>query len=281
MIRRLCVCLAIDICETPNLSPEIIVAKAGEIVNELQRLRNKLTEKAASLHECEAELLAARTTACNEKQSSQQQIESIQSHAQTMESRCRQAERDLQIVRDRLGECETGGDKLREELRGFESRCCRLQNTIDRMENDRIQYLRNLASIVALPEPCESMIKDKVRDMATVNQSMENVCFKHNEIESLPKYCIFIVIFGHFFSCQQLHSLRDRISTETNTLRNERNQKSNVEERLEKALHDLHQMKGEHTTVSLIRLAWLRKKVVFLPKKPNFWNYFINFNFLK
>lgn len=251
MIRRLCVCLAIDICETSNLSPELVVAKAGEIVNELQRLRNKLTEKAASLHECEAELLAARTTACNDKQSSQQQFESIQSHAQTIESRCRQAERDLQLVRDRLGECETGGDKLREELRGFESRCCRLQNTIDRMENDRIQYLRNLASIVALPEPCESLIKDKVRDMVNVNQSMENVCFKLISIRVSVKIFDFYCHFWIFL--QQLHSLRDRISAETNSLRNERNQKSSVEERLEKALHDLHQMKGEHTTVSTTR----------------------------
>lgn len=175
LIRRLCVCLAIDIGEASNLSPELIVAKAGEIVNELQRLRNKLTDKASSLHECEAELLATRTTACNEKQSFQQQIESMQTHSQNIEARCRQAERDLQSTRDRLTECENGSGKLREELRGFESRCCRLQNNIDRMENDRMQYLRNLASIVSLPEPCESLIKDKVRDVITVNQSMENV----------------------------------------------------------------------------------------------------------
>lgn len=175
MIRRLCVCLAIDICEASNLSPELIVAKAGEIVNELQRLRTKLTEKASTLHECESELLATRTTACNDKQNLQQQIETIQSHSQNIETRCRQAERELQTVRDRLGECENGGDKLREELRGFESRCCRLQNNIDRMENDRMQYLRNLASIVSLPEPCESLIKDKVRDIVSANQTMENV----------------------------------------------------------------------------------------------------------
>lgn len=175
LIRRLCVCLAIDIGETSNLSPELIVAKAGEIVNELQRLRTKLTEKASTLHECESELLATRTTACNDKQNLQQQIETIQSHSQSIEARCRQAERELQTVRDRLSESANGSDKLREELRGFESRCCRLQNTIDRMENDRTQYLRNLASIVSLPEPCESMIKDKIRDVVSANQTMENV----------------------------------------------------------------------------------------------------------
>lgn len=175
MIRRLCVCLAIDVGETSNLSPELVVAKAGEIVNELQRLRNKLTANSESLHNCEAELLATRTSACNDKQRLQQQIESLQSHSQDVETRCRQVERDLQLTRDRLGECENGGDKLREELRGFESRCCRLQNTIDRMQNDRLQYLRNIASIVSLPEPCETLIKDKVRVIVNENQVMQNV----------------------------------------------------------------------------------------------------------
>lgn len=176
LVRRLCVCLALDVCETTNLSPELVIAKAGEIVTELQRMRNKLTTTCDSLHNCESELMATRTSACNDKQRLQQQIESLQSHTQDLEARCRQAERDLQLTRDRLAECETGGDKLREELRGFESRCSRLQNTIDRMQNDRLQYLRNLASIVTVPEPCETLIKDKLRDVVNENQALQTVC---------------------------------------------------------------------------------------------------------
>lgn len=152
-----------------------MVAKAGEIVNELQRLRTKLTTTCDNLHTCESELLATRTAACNDKQRLTQQVESLQAHTKDMENRCRQAERDLQLTRDRLSECETGGDKLREELRGFESRCCRLQNTIDRLQNDRLQYLRNLSSITSLPEPCETMIKDKVRDLVNDNQALQTV----------------------------------------------------------------------------------------------------------
>lgn len=175
MIRRLCLCLGIDVCDANNLTPELVIAKAAEIVAELQRVRTKLTTTCDTLHNCESELMATRTTACAEKQRLQQQIESLQAHAQDMEARCRQAERDLQLTRDRLTESEGNGDKLREELRGFESRCCRLQNTIDRFHNDRLQYLRNLASIVSLPEPCETMIKDKVRDIVTDNQSFQTV----------------------------------------------------------------------------------------------------------
>lgn len=152
-----------------------MVSKAAEIVAELQRLRTKLTTTCETLHNCEAELVNTRATACSEKQRSQQQLESVQSHAQDLESRCRQSERDLQLTRERLAECETNGDKLREELRGFESRCHRLQNSIDRFQNDRLQYLRNVASIVSVPEPCETLIKDKIRDVVNDNQALQTV----------------------------------------------------------------------------------------------------------
>lgn len=152
-----------------------MITKAAEIVTELQRLRTKLTTTCDSLHNCEAELLNTRTAACAEKQRMQQQIESLQTHAQELENRNRQSERDLQVIRERLGECENCGDKLREELRGFESRCSRLQNTLDRFQNDRLQYLRNLANTLSVPEPCETLIKDKVRDMVNDNQALQTV----------------------------------------------------------------------------------------------------------
>lgn len=41
------------------------------------------------------------------------------------------------------------------------------------------------------------------------------------------------------------------MNIETNKLRNEEMQKSTVAERLEKALHELHQMKNEHMTVQM------------------------------
>lgn len=168
LIRRLCVCLAIDVSDATNLSPELVVTKTGEIASELQRIRNKLASTCESLHGCEAELLQTRTASCNDKQR-------LETHLQEFEARCRQSERDLQTVRERLAESENVGDKLREELRGFESRCCRLQNTIDRMQNDRLQYLRNLASIVSAPEPCETLVKDKVRDVVNENQALQSV----------------------------------------------------------------------------------------------------------
>lgn len=175
LIRRLCLCLSIDVCDSNNLTSEAVINKAAEIVTELQRLRTKLTTTCDSLHNCEAELMTTRTATCAEKQRLQQQIESLQTHAQELENRNRQSERELQVVRERLGECESTGDKLREELRGFESRCSRLQNTIDRFQNDRLQYLRHLASTLSVPEPCETLIKDKMREVVNDNQTLQTV----------------------------------------------------------------------------------------------------------
>lgn len=62
-----------------------------------------------------------------------------------------------------------------EELRGFESRCCRLQSSLDRVQNDRLVFLKNIGSIINVSEPCESLIKDKVREIMNENQTMHNV----------------------------------------------------------------------------------------------------------
>lgn len=194
MIRRLCLCLGIDVCDSTNLTPELVISKAAEIVAELQRLRTKLTTTCDSLHNCESELLATKTTTCTDKQRLQQQIESLQTHSQDLENRYRQAERDLQLTRDQLTECENNGDKLREELRGFESRCCRLQNSIDRLQNDRLQYLRNLASIASVPEPCETLIKDKVRDIFNDNQALQTVNIPPLKVDK-KKSKLFLYLF--------------------------------------------------------------------------------------
>lgn len=45
------------------------------------------------------------------------------------------------------------------------------------------------------------------------------------------------------------------MNLETNKLRNEEIQKTTIEERFEKALHDLHQIKNEHMTVNSVEIS--------------------------
>lgn len=69
-------------------------------------------------------------------------------------------------------------NRISEELRGFESRCCRLQSSLDRVQNDRLVFLKNIGSIINVGEPCESLIKDKVREIMNENQTMHNVSMR-------------------------------------------------------------------------------------------------------
>ncbi|XP_055599451.1 coiled-coil domain-containing protein 170-like isoform X2 [Uranotaenia lowii] len=240
LVRRLCLCLGVDVCDSTHLTPECVLAKAGETVAELHRLRSKLSGTCEHLSSTEAELITTKSTASAEKTRLQTQIDGLQSLAQGLEGRCRQAERDLQTARDRLAESEVCGDKLREELRGFESRCCRLQNNLDRFQTDRLQFLRTMASIVGVQEPCKNNIRDKLRDLMNHNQSL------HDQLTQLK---------------EQLHqeASRHREHEESTNcrLKSEEQHRTGVEERLEKACHELQHFRAEHTTLSeyLVRLA--------------------------
>lgn len=175
LVRRLCLCLGIDVCDSAHLTPECVLTKTGEMVSELQRLRSKVTVTCENLTTLESELINTKNISCAEKQRLTTQIETMQSLQKDAENRCRQSEKNLEITRSRLSECEINGEKLREELRGFESRCCRLQNQIDRFQTDRMQFLRNIISIINVPEPCETLIKDKLRELTTENQTLHTV----------------------------------------------------------------------------------------------------------
>lgn len=185
IVRRLALCLGMDVCETTHLSADTVLAKAGDMVTELQKMRMKVTSSCETITNCEAELLNLRSASVSERQRMQSQLDGLQSLNQDLESRVRQMEKEMLMTRDRLTESEVGGDKLREELRGFESRCGRLQNNIDRFQNDRLQFLRNIAGTLSLNEPCETLIKDKVREMAAQHHQMHNVGESYMSCEQL------------------------------------------------------------------------------------------------
>lgn len=173
--RRLALCLGMDVCETTHLSPDTVLTKAGDMVTELQKMRHKVSSSCETITNCEAELLNLRSASVSERQRMQSQLDGLQSINQELESRIRQMEKELLMTRDRLTESDVAGDKLREELRGFESRCGRLQNNIDRFQGDHLQFLRTIANMITVNEPCETLIKDKIREMVTQHQQMQNV----------------------------------------------------------------------------------------------------------
>lgn len=194
MIRKLGCILGLDVSDNSHITSDCVLTKSNDVVNELQRLRSKLAATCESLTSCESELHSLRNASTTERSHLTAQIESLKTITTGLEARCKSTERDLQLTRDRLTETDMGSDKLRgesspcvrfdflirpsihaEELRGFESRSCRLQSSLDRVQNDRLVFLKNVGSIINVAEPCESLIKDKVREIMNENQTMHNV----------------------------------------------------------------------------------------------------------
>lgn len=111
LIRKLACCFGMDVND--NLTPDCVLTKANDIVNELQRLRSKLSATCESLTTCEAELHNMRNAGNTERCNLMAQIESLKTITTGLEARCKSTERDLQLTRDRLTETDMGADKLR------------------------------------------------------------------------------------------------------------------------------------------------------------------------
>lgn len=119
MMRKLCVCLGLDVCESSHFTPECVLAKTNETVGELQRCRSKLASTCENLTSCETELHTLRNSSNTERSHLQAQIESLKTITTGLEARCKSAEKDLQLTRDRLTESDLCGDKLRGKLDFF------------------------------------------------------------------------------------------------------------------------------------------------------------------
>lgn len=256
-LRRLATCLGVDLCENAHLTAECVLSRAEGVMIELQRTQAKASATCDTLSSCENELLNLKSLANIEKQRLSAQLEGVTNHNHELEGRCRQYERELQLERDRLTELEISGEKLKQELRGFESRCHRLQNNLDRTQGERLQFLRCLANQLNVPEPCETLIKEKMRDMLSENQTMHMVSLSQEiwEINNNPHL-------------QQLQSLRDQLNLEQSKLketqettqcrlRTEEVQKCELEDRLEKCQAEIHTLRNDHLGLSefLQRLA--------------------------
>ncbi|KAI8125609.1 Coiled-coil domain-containing protein 170 [Lucilia cuprina] len=240
-VRRLSICFGMEGCENAHLTIDCVITRAEELMTELQRTKAKVNSTCDTLSSCENELLNLKSLANIEKQRLTAQLESTSNHEHELEARCRQYERDLQMQRDRLSESEINSEKLKDELRGFESRCHRLQANLDRVQNDRLQFLRCLANHLNLAEPCETLIKDKLRELLSENKNMHEV-----QIHTLRNQ----------ISCEHI-KLKETQETTQCRLRNEEAQKCELEERLEKCHAEINSLRKDHMGLSeyLQRLA--------------------------
>lgn len=116
LIRKLGCILGLDVSDSSHITPECVLTKTNDAVNELQRLRSKLAATCEGLTTCESELHSLRNASATERSHLNAQIESLKTITTGLEARCKSTERDLQLTRDRLTETDMGADKLRGEV---------------------------------------------------------------------------------------------------------------------------------------------------------------------
>uniref|UniRef100_A0A1A9WL34 Coiled-coil domain-containing protein 170 n=2 Tax=Glossina brevipalpis TaxID=37001 RepID=A0A1A9WL34_9MUSC len=208
-LKRLGLSLNMEGCESAHLTTECVLTRVEELMADLQRMKAKIAATCETLSSCESELLNLKTVSNIEKQRLMAQLESINNHEHELEVRCRQYERDLQIQRDRFTEVEIGAEKLKEELRGFESRCHRLQGNCERVQNDRLQFLRTLAHQHDKLKETQQNTQCRLRSEEVRKSELEERLEKcHEEIHilrkdhlGLPEYLLRLAKALHWTEC--------------------------------------------------------------------------------
>ncbi|XP_060821666.1 coiled-coil domain-containing protein 170 isoform X4 [Bombus pascuorum] len=189
--RRLANVLSVEYRETVHPSPEIVMHKVEELVQEANRVRAKNTNIETQLTTAEVDFRSCRDALdCTvaEKEQLQRQVSSqlvdldrLRQDKECLEMRYKVAERELDGLRDKLLNANrsissaTGNisnqealiGQLREDLAQRDEKCQRVQTELRHL-------LESLATLVSGPnrfiESHENVIKDRIREILAENK---------------------------------------------------------------------------------------------------------------
>ncbi|KAK9305029.1 hypothetical protein QLX08_003731 [Tetragonisca angustula] len=189
--RKLANALSVEYRETVHPSPEIVVHKVEELVQEASRVRTKNTNVEAQLTTVEVDFRSCRDAldrVVAEKEQLQRQVSSqlvdldrLRQDKECVEMRYRVADRELNELRDKLLNANrsissaTGNisnqealiGQLREDLMQRDEKCQRVQAELRHL-------LESLAMLVSGPnrfiESHENVIKDRIREILAENK---------------------------------------------------------------------------------------------------------------
>ncbi|XP_046812797.1 coiled-coil domain-containing protein 170 isoform X3 [Vespa crabro] len=185
-VRRLAHALNVEYCETAHHSPEVVIHKAEELVQEVNRLRNRGTTIETQLSDIENDFRSCRDSLdriTTEKEQLQRQVstqlvdlERLRQEKECLEMQYRVAEREMNDLRDKLVNANrnitsaTGNisnqeaviSQLRDDLKNREEKEQRLQTELRHL-------LESLAILLSTPsrfvESHENAIKDRIREI--------------------------------------------------------------------------------------------------------------------
>ncbi|XP_011253902.1 coiled-coil domain-containing protein 170 isoform X2 [Camponotus floridanus] len=190
-VRRLAHALNVEYCETAHHSPEMVIHKAEELVQEVNRLRTKSTNVETQLTGIEVDFRTCRDAlerATTEKEQLQRQvsvqlvdIDRLRQDKECVEMQYRVAEKDMNDLRDKLVTVNRSLTSATGNISNQEALICQLREDLkareektQRVQNDLRHLLESLAILVSTPnrfvESHENAIKDRIREILADNK---------------------------------------------------------------------------------------------------------------
>ncbi|XP_060530841.1 coiled-coil domain-containing protein 170 isoform X3 [Cylas formicarius] len=263
-VRRLSVALGGDVIDGTTISPDMLVHKASELVQETSRLRSKAHNINDTLGSVELELRTCRETLersisdkeCLQRQSASQilEIDRLQQDKDALEMQYRVTERELMDLKEKLTSSNRSLGSASGSIAQQEALICQLRDEI-KLKDDKIQRLQSeqkhmletLAVKLSTPsrfvESIEVSIKDRIQELIAENHD------KSAQIENLK---------------EKLHQEGQQLSREVSLydqanakIRNLENDKNHLEARLHKA-------EAEINACELCRDGLKRDKITFM-----------------
>ncbi|XP_066146448.1 coiled-coil domain-containing protein 170 isoform X1 [Euwallacea fornicatus] len=246
-VRRLSVALGADIVDSSNITPEGLVHKAAELVQETSRLRSKAHNITDTLGSCEIDLRTCRENLdraladkeCLQRQSATQilEIDRLRQEKEAVEMQYRVTDRELTDFKEKLAISNRTLGSASGNIAQQESLICQLRDDaklkdekIQRIQSEQKHLIESLAIQLSSPtrfvDSVEVSIKEKIHELIAENKE------KTAQIESLRNK------LNH--ETQQLSrqiSLSDQANSKIRLLEDEKN---HLEARLHKADADIN-----------------------------------------
>ncbi|XP_066252441.1 coiled-coil domain-containing protein 170 isoform X3 [Euwallacea similis] len=246
-VRRLSVALGADIVDSSNITPEGLVHKAAELVQETSRLRSKAHNITDTLGSCEIDLRTCRENLdraladkeCLQRQSAAQilEIDRLRQEKEALEMQYRVTDRELTDFKEKLAISNRTLGSASGNIAQQESLICQLRDDaklkdekIQRLQSEQKHLVESLAIQLSSPtrfvDSVEVSIKEKIHELIAENKE------KTAQIESLRNKLN--------QETQQLSrqiSLNDQANSKIRLLEDEKN---HLEARLHKADTDIN-----------------------------------------
>lgn len=190
-VRRLAHALNTEFCDSTHHSPEMVIHKAEELVQEVNRLRTKSTTVETHLGSVEVDFRTCKDSLdriSSEKDQLQRQVatqlidlDRFRQEKECLEMQYRVAERELNDLRDKLVNANRSITNASGNISSQEVLICQLRDDlkikeekIQRVQNELRHLLESMAILLSTPnrfvESHENAIKDRMREILAENK---------------------------------------------------------------------------------------------------------------